>query len=336
MYSREPAASIFEISVLLRQRYISSKLHTLIRKKWLQFEMYRWYGRKNTLSRLLILIQMKLTIRLRDFELLQILREPYQLCSSHHRMLRITKERKLTKLRRNTQQSNKSSYQPPAFYPRLVNLTNVTFDNNESELLEKGLKFALPPPKLTQVLDTLVANLLVGLASNPAASSNQCAEIVKSELQKGNLNVPAPPTSIVKSIWQKMKSHDLCMIKADKGNGFVIMTPPNYDAKVTEFLTNNNANQVTFNFNKFNAVVRRRISESQYIIPQRSKTFLKISNTRLPRLYGLPKLHKPNCPMRSIVSFISSPTYNHVNTSTDGSELTPIFDPTTLSETLSN
>ena len=28
-----------------------------------------------------------------------------------------------------------------------------------------------------------------------------------------------------------------------------------------------------------------------------------------PKLYGLPKLHKPNIPMRPIVSFCGSPTY---------------------------
>ena len=27
-------------------------------------------------------------------------------------------------------------------------------------------------------------------------------------------------------------------------------------------------------------------------------------------MYGLPKLHKPNCPLRPITSFIGSPTYN--------------------------
>ena len=36
---------------------------------------------------------------------------------------------------------------------------------------------------------------------------------------------------------------------------------------------------------------------------------LKCSVPQPPKLYGLPKLHKPNIPMRPIVSFCGSPTY---------------------------
>ena len=37
---------------------------------------------------------------------------------------------------------------------------------------------------------------------------------------------------------------------------------------------------------------------------------LKSSNGRAPVLYGLPKLHKEHTPLRPIVSFTGSPTYN--------------------------
>jgi len=37
---------------------------------------------------------------------------------------------------------------------------------------------------------------------------------------------------------------------------------------------------------------------------------LKLSDTTTPRLYGLPKLHKENIPLRLIVSFTDSPTYD--------------------------
>ena len=36
---------------------------------------------------------------------------------------------------------------------------------------------------------------------------------------------------------------------------------------------------------------------------------LRCSVAQPPKLYGLPKLHKPNIPMRTIVSFCWSPTY---------------------------
>ena len=36
---------------------------------------------------------------------------------------------------------------------------------------------------------------------------------------------------------------------------------------------------------------------------------LRCSVPQPPKLYGLPKLHKPNIPMRPVVSFCGSPTY---------------------------
>ena len=157
---------------------------------------------------------------------------------------------------------------------------------------------------------------MVGLGNNVGAVT-QCAKLIKSNFLN-DWNFPSPPTSVIKSIQRKVNSNNLCMMKADKGHSLVIMTRNSYDTKMTEFLTNNNAIDVTskFNFNKFNALVRKHISDSQFIIEKRSKPFLKTFNPRLPRLYGLPKVHRSNCPMRPIVSFTSAPTYNlckHLN-----------------------
>ena len=60
------------------------------------------------------------------------------------------------------------------------------------------------------------------------------------------------------------------------------MTRTNYDEKMMAFLESSNAKHVTFNFNKFNSLVRKRISESEFIIENRSKPFLKIPNPRPP------------------------------------------------------
>ena len=38
--------------------------------------------------------------------------------------------------------------------------------------------------------------------------------------------------------------------------------------------------------------------------------YLRCSNAITPRFYGLPKIHKSSVPVRPIVSFVNSPTYN--------------------------
>ena len=44
------------------------------------------------------------------------------------------------------------------------------------------------------------------------------------------------------------------------------------------------------------------------------RKYLIIDNTNLARLYGLPKIHKENCPLRPVVPCIVCPTYFHLKT----------------------
>ena len=113
-------------------------------------------------------------------------------------MLKNQKERKFTFPRSKKECENrKTSFQPRNFYPRVVNFTNVTFDGDGAKLLEKGLKFGLPPQKRARTFNTLVADLMVGLRDNTAAAS-QCAKIIKPNFL--DLNIPPPPTKVMKSI----------------------------------------------------------------------------------------------------------------------------------------
>ena len=53
----------------------------------------------------------------------------------------------------------------------------------------------------------------------------------------------------------------------------------------------------------YNLFKSQRISQMQYYQ-------LRSTDATAPRLYGLPKIHKKDIPMRPIVSFINSPLYN--------------------------
>ena len=45
-------------------------------------------------------------------------------------------------------------------------------------------------------------------------------------------------------------------------------------------------------------------------ISQNKYYHLHSSDANAPRIYGLPKIHKPHTPLRPIISFINSPLYN--------------------------
>jgi len=53
-------------------------------------------------------------------------------------------DRKLTKL---AQEQSKTPREKHSFYPRIINNANITFSNNETTLLEKGLKYNLHTKK---------------------------------------------------------------------------------------------------------------------------------------------------------------------------------------------
>ena len=55
---------------------------------------------------------------------------------------------------------------------------------------------------------------------------------------------------------------------------------------------------------------RLKSAERNGEIDSKLKSKLSPQNSYIPQFYGLPKLHKPNIPLRPIVSSIGSPTYN--------------------------
>ena len=102
--------------------------------------------------------------------------------------------------------------------------------------------------------------------------------------------------------------------KADKGNTTVVMDKTDYDKRLLTMLEDNTTYQKlqkdpTPNTEKtVNKFVSQLVADNKITKIQSYR--LKSSNGRAPVLYGLPKLHKENTPLRPIVSFTGSPTYN--------------------------
>ena len=58
----------------------------------------------------------------------------------------------------------------------------------------------------------------------------------------------------------------------------------------------------------------------------KDKALLKADNPVVPRLYGLPKIHKPGNKMRPIVNNINAPTYKLLKWLTSKFHALPIFE----------
>lgn len=105
------------------------------------------------------------------------------------------------------------------------------------------------------------------------------------------------------------KDESIIIKKADKGGGIVVMNTKDYTEKIVEHLSDENVYEKKYAGyaekigNDFNKNARKILRKSK-----QGKQFLHLieENPVIPRIYGLPKLHKMNVPVRPITSCIGS------------------------------
>ena len=126
-----------------------------------------------------------------------------------------------------------------------------------------------------------------------------------------------PPKNLTykesRALKELKNDHDLVVLPADKGNAAVIMDTLKYEDKMTNFLSDESTYRLlekdpTPSLQcKMNATLLQLKKDRK--IPTTKYNTLRCSSGRIPSIYGLPKIHKPDIPLRPIVSFYSSPTY---------------------------
>ena len=111
---------------------------------------------------------------------------------------------------------------------------------------------------------------------------------------------------------------DLFIIRSDKGNGVVLLNRSDYVSKMGTIL-NDVSKFVKLGYeplelcqNRENRLIRflRNTLLSNRAIPQEVYRELFTSGSTPGILYGLPKVHKSDCPARPILSAIGTCNYN--------------------------
>ena len=103
------------------------------------------------------------------------------------------------------------------------------------------------------------------------------------------------------------------ILPADKGRVTFVMDNTDYNGKMDSLVNE----QQTYEVLKRDPTpaLQRKLNNKLLTLKKTDKidfrryNRLRCSVPQPPKLYGLPKLHKPNIPMRPIVSFCGSPTY---------------------------
>ncbi|XP_063390073.1 uncharacterized protein LOC134675675 [Cydia fagiglandana] len=163
--------------------------------------------------------------------------------------------------------------------------------------------------------ETVICGVEEAITRNkvPSCDAEELRQDVAVILRKAKLpksNTTAEERSALRDL---KENEDILVLKADKGNATVVMNSTDYDSKIRHLLDDSLVYKpVSYNPT---ARVSRRI---RAVIKDNRELFEEDVFDRLykpkivlpPKLYGLPKVHKRNVPLRPIVSQISSPTYD--------------------------
>lgn len=204
----------------------------------------------------------------------------------------------------------------------LENKTNIEFPKESKWLLSLGKKFAIPtnPKKIP------IAHLI--------AEVEECIKTIRDEKERdlarnrfthrlieykrggGTKNERATYILKVYTDTQKLLygyKNDIVITSADKGNKTVILYRTEYISKMQEIIGDKNTYKTMRNdpTNKLqrqnNKMINDLFKDNQ--ISEQLKIKLNCNSAAAPRLYGLPKIHKKDTPLRPISSSIHVPCY---------------------------
>ena len=223
----------------------------------------------------------------------------------------------------------------------IFNLSSRNLSSKEKEVLALGLDFGLKPNKVNYFRYFLSFERFCGTLGNFNKYGleewnviyNKVSEIANTTYNRLCRNPFRDPVNDerIRILTTLKDDENIIITRPDKGKGVVVMDKCDYNEKMNDILNDrskfallnvNFSSQVLKLEDKLNRLLRsikNTIGESIY-------NQLRISGSRPGTLYGLPKIHKPNNPLRPIISSIGTFSYNLAKF------LVPIIDPLTRNE----
>ena len=197
-------------------------------------------------------------------------------------------------------------------FGNVINLSNRPLTKVEQTLLEKGLNFAVSKQKLrAEEIIAGVEPALSKLTLNEAENVRmELVGVIKGQ-QAGISNLTQEERMAIKSL---RDDKSVIITKADKGNATVVLNTQDYKEKMHQHLSEGPYTPVV---NKTVSAVmnRNKVEVGDYLRGVKDslgsgKWYSLYPKTKVvPRMYGLPKIHKPSTPMRPIVDGIGCPSH---------------------------
>ena len=167
------------------------------------------------------------------------------------------------------------------------------------------------------VINVFIVSSVEAVLSRQRDLSEPVKDNIRSRIASTLQSASLPDNNLTNDERQALKrlktDKDIVILPADKGRVTVVMDQTDYHDKMNELVNDKQTyeelkrdptpalqrklNSKLLKLKKTDAIDIRRYYRLRCRVPQP------------PKRYGLPKLHKPNIPMRPIVSFCGSPTY---------------------------
>lgn len=283
------------------------------KRMWLQYELQYLYRKMSCIEKEVYALHLKLIKNLSDYEYNQWhLFDCYATRVIQHKYTEKRKilNRKFEDLKRANKISSTTTFLQPEIIPDYVkNLSSEHFTDQELQLLNRGLNFSLPSPKLP--VEDIVVDVETSLKSIVGPEKYTIRQEVKKVLlttsRNGELNSKA---KILQKTINSLKSKDCFYLKADKGNSLVVIDKSDYFERLELLLTQGPYKELTENpLSKMSQQVNNVRKAATKILGEFINWKLRVSNPIIPRMYALPKIHKPGRNMRPIISNINAPAY---------------------------
>lgn len=190
----------------------------------------------------------------------------------------------------------------------VINLSSKELSATDKLVLCKGLKYAVAPKKINKL--DLVAAIEETAQKLPEEQRDEYRirnKIIIEKRFKPKQNITQQEKQSIHTL-----KHDntIKILPADKGNATVVIDIDTYNTKIDTLIQEGQ-------YTKLNKDPTKSIERKIYTTLFKHKgEFTNIERTQItphfskpPHFYGLPKIHKPNIPLRPIVSSIGSPCH---------------------------
>ena len=201
-----------------------------------------------------------------------------------------------------------------------INLSSTSIPTHIRSILQLGDNFSLPflnKEKLTIEFIKNVENNLCKLPREMIHTIRDRSTTIINRLS--SWSIPNYEfTNNLKTLISQTKNFinnndNLILTRADKGNVTVALDKDKYIQDMNNLLSDQNTYIIVKKdpLRKISSSLRELLTrwKNMDYISSATYRYLSCSDGVLPRAYGLPKIHKPNHPLRVIVSSINSPLY---------------------------